>query len=197
MNIITVDFETAYTADLGFAKQTTEEYIRDPLFEVVGVAVQLNSEEPEWFSGTMAEIAAWLNKYDWGNSLALAHNAPFDGAILSWHFNIKPKGWLDTLSMGRALHGTNVGGSLSVLAHYYDIGVKGDEVVAAKGLFRTDFSTEQLARYGEYCKNDVRLTWRLFNAMSVGFPAQEFKLIDLTVRMFTEPLLRLDLSVLQ
>ena len=192
MNIITVDFETYYSADLGFAKQTTEEYVRDPRFEVVGVAVQVNDGEPEWFSGSMAETAAFLGKYKWGESLALAHNAMFDGFILSEHFNIKPKGWLDTLSMGRALHGTNVGGSLTVLAEFYDVGVKGDEVNDAKGLRRTDFPAQQLAQYGEYCKNDVRLTWDLFNLMSQNFPPTELRLIDLTIKMFTEPVLQLD-----
>ncbi len=192
MNIITVDFETYYSADLGFAKQTTEEYVRDPRFEVVGVAVQVNDGEPVWFSGTMAETAEFLGQYDWDNSLALAHNAMFDGFILSEHFGIKPKGWLDTLSMGRALHGTNVGGSLKVLAEFYDVGVKGDEVNDAKGLRRTDFPAQQLAEYGEYCKNDVRLTWDLFNLMSIGFPPTELRLIDLTIKMFTEPVLQLD-----
>lgn len=192
MNIITVDFETYYSADLGFAKQTTEEYVRDPRFEVVGVAVQVNDGEAEWFSGSMAETAAFLKQYDWDNSLALAHNAMFDGFILSEHFSIKPKGWLDTLSMGRALHGTNVGGSLKVLAEFYDVGVKGTEVDDAKGLRRTDFPAQQLAQYGEYCKNDVRLTWDLFNLMSQGFPPTELRLIDLTIKMFTEPVLQLD-----
>jgi DNA polymerase len=192
VNIITVDFETYYSADLGFAKQTTEEYVRDPRFEVVGVAVQVNDGEAEWFSGTMAETAAFLKKYDWANSLALAHNAMFDGFILSEHFNIKPKGWLDTLSMGRALHGTNVGGSLKVLAEFYDVGVKGTEVDDAKGLRRTDFPAQQLAQYGEYCKNDVRLTWDLFNLMSQNFPPTELRLIDLTIKMFTEPVLQLN-----
>jgi len=192
MNIITVDFETYYSADLGFAKQTTEEYVRDPRFEVVGVAVQVNDGEPEWFTGSMAETAEFLGKYKWSESLALAHNAMFDGFILSEHFDIKPKGWLDTLSMGRALHGTNVGGSLKVLAEYYDVGVKGEEVNDAKGLRRTDFPAQQLAQYGEYCKNDVRLTWDLFNLMSQGFPPTELRLIDLTIKMFTEPVLQLD-----
>ncbi len=192
MNIITVDFETYYSADLGFAKQTTEEYVRDPRFEVVGVAVQVNDGEPEWFSGDMLGTYAFLKNYDWANSLALAHNAMFDGFILSEHFQIKPKGWLDTLSMGRALHGTNVGGSLKVLAEFYDVGVKGDEVNDAKGLRRTDFPAQQLAQYGEYCKNDVRLTWDLFNLMSIGFPPTELRLIDLTIKMFTEPVLQLD-----
>jgi len=196
MKIITVDFETFYSRDVGFGKQTTEEYIRDPQFHVVGVSVQVDDGKPEWFSGTMVETAMYLSRFDWANSLALAHNAIFDGAILNWHFDIKPKGWLDTLSMGRALHGTNVGGSLKVLAEYYSIGEKGTEVENALGLRRIDFSPEQLARYGEYCKNDVALTWELFGNMSAGFPQVELRLIDLTIRMFTEPSLALDLQVL-
>ena len=196
MKIITVDFETFYSREVGFAKQTTEEYIRDPQFHVVGVSVQVDDGEPEWFSGTMVQTAEYLGQFDWKNSLALAHNAIFDGAILSWHFDIKPKGWLDTLSMGRALHGTNVGGSLKVLAQYYGIGEKGTEVDNALGLRRIDFPPEQLARYGEYCMNDVALTWQLFGNMSAGFPQVELRLIDLTIRMFTEPSLALDLQVL-
>jgi DNA polymerase len=196
MDIIVIDFETAYGADLGFAKQTTEEYVRDPRFEVVGVAVQVNDGEPEWYTGDSIGTYAFLKQFDWENSLALAHNAMFDGFILTEHFQIKPKGWLDTLSMGRALHGTNVGGSLKVLAEFYGIGEKGTEVNDAKGLRRTDFPKEQLAQYGEYCKNDVRLTWDLFNCMSQGFPATELRLIDLTIRMFTEPVLQLDEGML-
>ena len=197
MNIITIDFETAYGGDLGFKTQTTEEYIRDPRFEVIGAAVQVNDGEPVWFSGTHQKTLDFLNKYDWKNSLALAHNAPFDGAILNWQYGITPKGWLDTLSMGRALHGTQVGGSLAVLAQHYGIGEKGTEVLNAINKFRKDFAKDELARYGEYCKNDVKLTWDLFGHMSVGFPKIELRLIDLTVRMFTEPVLQLDKGMLE
>ena len=196
MNIITVDFETAYGGDLGFAKQTTEEYIRDPRFEVIGVAVQMNDAEPVWFSGDAQELYQFLASLDWGNSLALAHNAVFDGAILNWKFGITPKGWLDTLSMGRALHGTNVGGSLKVLAEFYNLGVKGEQVAKYINYFRKDFNPNELVDYGGYCKNDVVLTWELFNAMSTDFPPIELRLIDLTIRMFTEPVLRLDTNAL-
>jgi DNA polymerase len=197
MNIITIDFETYYSSEYGLKKFTTEEYIRNPQFEVIGVAVQVDDGEPEWFTGDALSIYAFLQNYDWENSLALAHNAMFDGFILSHHFGIKPKGWLDTLSMGRALHGTEVGGSLAVLSNHYGLGVKGTEVVNALGLRREEFPTDQLARYGDYCKNDVALTWALFGAMSVGFPPTELLLIDLTIKMFTEPVLQLDVDVLE
>lgn len=196
MDILTVDFETYYSPEFSLSKMTTEEYIRHDQFEVIGVAVKKNDGTTWWFSGTMEETAWFLKRFDWKNSLALAHNAMFDGAILSWHFDIKPKGWLDTLSMARALHGTNVGGSLKVLAEHYQIGVKGDEVINAMGKRREDFTPEQLHKYGEYCRNDVDLTWALFNCMAPEFPQSELRLIDLTLRMFTEPVLHLNRAVL-
>ena len=196
MNILTIDFETYYSREFSLTKVTTEEYIRSPEFEAIGVAVQVNDGEPEWFSGDGEAMHQFLTRYDWANSLALAHNAPFDGAILKWVYGLSPKGWLDTLSMGRALHGTEVGGSLKVLAQHYALGEKGIEVENALGLHRADFSPAQLERYGDYCKNDVTLTWELFGQMSKGFPKIELRLIDLTVRMFTEPVLRLDGDIL-
>lgn len=196
MTILTIDFETYYSQEFSLTKLTTEEYIRADEFEVIGVSVQVDGAEPVWFSGTMSDTEDWLKQFDWASSVALAHNAMFDAAILSWCFNIKPKRWLDTLSMARALHGTEVGGSLAVLAEHYKLGQKGDEVVNAKGLRRADFPADQLSRYGEYCKNDVALTYQLFQRMGEGFPAIELKLIDLTIRMFSEPALRIDPHVL-
>lgn len=192
MNIITLDFETFYSREYSLSKMTTEEYVRGDQFEVVGVSAQTNDADPVWFSGSALDTHQFLAQFDWGSSLALAHNAMFDAAILTWKFGFKPKGWLDTLSMGRALHGTEVGGSLKVLAEYYGIGVKGTEVENALGLRREDFSPEQLARYGSYCCNDTALTYKLFMAMVDEFPPTELRLIDLTIRMFSEPVLQLD-----
>lgn len=196
MKIITVDFETYYSREFSLTKMTTEEYVRSPDFEVIGVSVQVGNDEPVWFSGTRKETKDFLESFDFGSNLALAHNAMFDAAILGWHFDIYPKGWLDTLSMGRALHGTEVGGSLAVLAKHYELGVKGDEVLNALGKRRADFTPTELARYGEYCKNDVALTWSLFVTMSEVFPKLELRLIDLTIRMFSEPVLQLNNKLL-
>lgn len=198
MNLIAVDFESYYSKDFGFSKMTTEEYVRHPDFEVIGVGVKVNDEETEWFSGSHAETQEYFKKFDWEGSFVLAHNTAFDGAILSWRFGIKPKGWLDTLSMARAVHGVSVGGSLAKLATHYGVGEKGDDTKWSIGLRRKDFSPEQLAKYGEYCKNDVDLCRFIFDLMMAkGFPKLELKVIDATLRMFVEPSLELDLLLLE
>lgn len=197
MNLITIDFETYYSADIGFAKQTTEEYVRDPQFHVIGVAVKVNDDEPQWASGTHEQLGEWLNTFDWAASTVLAHNAMFDGFILSHHFNIRPKFWVDTLCMGRAVHGVEVSGSLAALAERYGIGKKGTEVHNFKGYRRQDFSEFELSKYGDYCINDVNLTYTLFNKMLAdGFPKKELHVINQTLRMFTEPVLELDAGLL-
>jgi len=195
--IITVDFETYYDKDIGFKTQTTEEYVRDDRFEIIGVAVKVDDNETQWCSGTKAQIKFWLGQFDWKNSLVLAHNTAFDGAILSWHFGVNPKGWLDTLCMARAVHGVDAGGSLAALAERYQIGKKGTEVLDAMGKRRRDFASEEMERYGAYCRNDVDLTYSLFQILSAGFPARELKVIDCTLRMFTHPTLTLNLSLLE
>ena len=197
MNIVTLDFETFYSKEFGFSKLTTEEYVRDARFETIGVSVKVDGGPTKWCSGTKSKIKKFLDQFEWINAVAVAHNAKFDMAILNWHFGIRPKRIADTLSMARAAHGTEVGGSLAALATHYELGVKGTEVVNALGKRRVDFSKEELARYGEYCCNDTELTYKLFRVLAQGFPLNELKLIDLTIRMFTEPVLELDVSALR
>ncbi len=193
MDIITLDFETYYDKDYSLSKITTEEYIRDPRFQVIGVGVKVNDDKTEWFTGTHGKIKEFLAQYDWTNSAVLAHNMMFDGAIMSWRFGIRPKVLFDTLCMARAIHGVEKSASLKALAENYAVGEKGTEVLDAKGKRRGDFEPEELSAYGRYCVNDVDLTYDIFNIMvSRGFPKSELKLIDLTLRMFTEPTLELD-----
>jgi DNA polymerase I-like protein with 3'-5' exonuclease and polymerase domains len=197
MDILTVDIETFYSTQFSLSKMTTEQYIRDPEFETIGVAVKVNDGKTVWFSGNDEDTQDFLNTFDWANSIAIAHNAIFDMAILNWRYGIRPKRIVDTLSMARALVGANTSVSLKSLAEYFGIGEKGTEVINALGKRRHDFSPEELRRYGHYCVNDVELTRTLFDVMvEMGFPTDEFKLVDLTVRMFTEPVLELDASLL-
>lgn len=197
MNIITIDFETYYDRQYSLSKLTTEEYIRNEDFEVIGVGVKLNDLPAVWFSGSMEDVHDFLLEYPWDDSIVVAHNAMFDAAILTWVFHIKPAMWFDTLSASRAVDGLNVKHSLSACADRYKIGVKGTEVVAALGKHRLDFTAQELAQYGEYCKNDCEITFLLFVVYADKMSAIEIKLVDLTIRMFSEPVLDLDLPLLE
>jgi DNA polymerase len=195
MDIVTIDFETYYDKDFSLSKMTTEQYVRSPLFEVIGVGIKVNDYPTDWYSGD--NPGKFLSSLDYSKRAILCHNTAFDGAILSWLFGIKPRFWLDTLSMARPLHNVTVGGSLSKLVTYYKLGEKGNEVVAALGKRKADFTPADLAQYGEYCKNDVELTYALWNKMKVGFPSSELLVIDQTLRMYTEPVIELDVPLLE
>ncbi len=194
MKVIGLDFETYYSREYSLTKMTTEEYIRGAEFETIGVCVQVQGEEPVFFSGTKADTKAFLDSFELDKHMVVAHNAMFDMAILNWQFDIRPKAIVDTLSMARAIHGTEVGGSLKVLAQHYELGQKGEEVHNMLGKRRLDITPAEMKAYGEYCKNDVVLTLGLFEKMVGYFPMEELKLIDLTIRMFSEPALELDVS---
>jgi hypothetical protein len=183
--IITLDFESYYSKTYGLKRLTTEQYIRDTRFEVIGVGVKVADGPSVWLNET--DFRRWARNVDWSRCAVLAHHAHFDLAILSWYFGIRPGFILDTLSMARMLHGSEVGGSLAKLALHYDLGHKGTEVLNALGKRLSDFTLEDWLRYGGYCCNDVDLTYALFWKLLPHIPEVELWLIDTTVRMFTEP----------
>lgn len=196
MDLYTIDVETYYDRDYSLSKITTEEYVRDPRFELIGLSIKKNDKEVKWLSGDILEIYTALRTIDWSRAAILCHNTMFDGAVLAWRLGVKPAMWFDTLSMARAIHGPDARGSLAALAERYGLPPKGDEVVRALGKRRADFSADEMAAYAAYCKHDTNLCFAIFNRMVLevpgGFPAKELKLIDLTLRMFTEPKLHLN-----
>ena len=197
MSLITLDFETYYSNDFGFRTLTTEEYIRGKEFQEIGVGIKIDDAPAYWLSGTHEVLKKHLEGLtNWRDSALLCHNTIFDGAILGWRFGVYPAFYLDTLCMARALHGVDAGGSLKALAERYEIGKKGTEVDDAKGKRLEDFTAADLEQYGEYCKNDVELTHKLFSVMVSEFPEDEAKLIDMTLRMFLIPGFEVDDALL-
>jgi DNA polymerase I-like protein with 3'-5' exonuclease and polymerase domains len=196
MDLITLDFETFYDADYSLSKMTTEAYIRDDRFEVIGLSVKCgHTNPPMWYSGP--DVGAFLRQFNWEGSAVCCHNTLFDGAILSWVYGIRPKLWLDTLSMSRPKYAATVGGSLAALAAALGLGVKGTEVIAAKGKRRKDFTKTELAKYGEYCCNDTDLCHGILFELRKDFPVSELMVIDQLIRMYTEPCVELNRTKLQ
>lgn len=189
--LVTIDFETYYDREYSLSKITTEEYIRSPLFETIGVAIKINDGGTTWYP--QPQVASGLATINWDAALVLCQNTAFDGAILNWKYGITPLGYLDTMCMSRALFPHAKSHSLAGQATRMGVGTKGTEVLNALGKRYKDFSEEELERYGAYCRNDVDLTHALWEKyLKLGFPKLELRVIDLTLRMFVEPLLRLD-----
>jgi hypothetical protein len=197
MDIVTIDFETYYDKDYSLSKLTTEEYVRSEQFEIIGVGIKVNDDPVETFTGDFESTRQFVRSLDYSDKAILCHNTAFDGAILSWKMGIRPKLWLDTLSMARPEYKVTVGGSLAALTKYFRLGEKGTEVVQALGKHRLAFSPQELAAYMDYCANDVELTYQLFKKLRKGFPVQEIMVIDQTIRMYTEPRIILDRSLLK
>jgi DNA polymerase len=193
--IVTLDLECFYSTEYSLTKIPTEEYVRSPQFEMIGIAIKVDDGETVWYPKPQVERI--LKEFDWSDAMVVAQNTAFDGAVLDWLYGVKPMAWFDTLGMSRALFPHEKAHGLAKQAERMGIGAKGDEVLHAKGKHYADFSAEELARYAEYCINDTELTYTLFKKyMAMGFPKQELKLMDMTLRMFIEPVLELDKTLL-
>ena len=193
--IIAVDFETRWDSkDYTLSKMTTEEYIRDVRFKAFGCCFhEYGSDDPiVWVGG--CDLREYVDGVDWSRTAVLAHNAQFDVSILCWRYGIAPAFIFDTLSMARALRGVEVGNSLAKLAGDFGLPEKGRAVHNTNGLIELPPDVEfELA---EYCKHDVFLCEEIFARLIEGYPAKELRLIDMTLRMYTNACLELDREML-
>lgn len=198
MSKLAIDFETFYDPANGYSlsKMTTEEYIRDPRFEVIGVSVSVDGAPATWCTGDFASIYLWLGQFNWAESVVLMQNAIFDAAILEWKFGFRSKMYLDTMGLFRALYGVTHSASLANMAKFFNLAAKGTEVTNAAGLRRSQMSPEFLAQYGLYCCHDTDLTVQVFDRLRPYLPTEELVANDITTKMYCRPLLELDLDLI-
>jgi DNA polymerase len=202
LTTIYIDFETYYDKDYSLSKMSTEEYIRDARFKVHGFAYCEDDGPVRWVSGPSVPASLLRLIQDHPDADWCAHNAMFDMAILSWHYTVRPRRIVDTLSMARLadVHGKH---SLAALSERYGLGAKGDALV--KTLGARDLSPTQEVWLADYCRQDVELLRKLHRALDAALRSElsgirykrELALIDCTVRMFTEPVLTIDAALLQ
>lgn len=193
MQFITLDFETYYDSAYSLRQMTTEEYIRDPRFEIIMVSVKVDGGQTQVFSGDLASTRNFLQWFDLPNKAVCSHNAMFDMAILQWIVGIKPGFIFDTLSMARGSVGFSTGLSLKTLAEFFNCkSRKGDAVSNMGGRRRESLTPAELKYYSDYCCNDTDLCFELWQKLYPLTLHSECELIDWTIRAFTEPKLVLD-----
>ena len=194
--IVTLDFETYYDETYTpSGKMNTSEYIRDDRFHAHGVGIKIGSGKTLWYTGKNIPLA--LREIDWSKCAMLAHNTAFDGFICSHVYDIKPAFYLDTLSMARAAHGHHMRHDLDTLAKAHGLAgkVKRDALVDTKG--KQQLTDKEERALGAYCVDDVEDTYKIFWKLYDYIPDKELQLIDLTLRMFCDPVLRIDIPRVQ
>lgn len=191
--IATVDFETYHDADYSLRKLSTSEYIRDPRFESVCVAVRVGDDAP-MFAGGPAEVEKLLRSLDWRNLDLLAHHAHFEGLILSHHYAIVPRYYRDTLSMARGLHAKFERNDLGSVAIRYNLENK-LEMPDFKGKRWDDLTDAEKGAVKLYNLRDLDVCAGAYQIMVAKIPADEMDVIHHTVQMFAAPVLRLDMKL--
>lgn len=196
--MLTIDFETYYSRDYSLSKISTEDYVSDPNFQIILLGVKRDNAEPEWVSSyTKKDYRELLLDNGADREPVLAHNGMFDFLIMSERLGIRPPLMLDTMLMANAKVRPYTGRvSLAKCMEFYGVGAKGTEVLNALGKRLEDFAPGELQRYAEYCMNDCDGTYAVFRHMiKDGFPRDELRIVDMTLRMYLEPQLELDPDV--
>lgn len=197
MQLITIDFETYWAKDLSLRSKelNMSEYVLDDRFSIHMMGIKIDDRPVKVVPGD--RVLEELNKINWSESALLCQNTAFDGFILSQHFNVVPAFYYDTLSMGRGAFSVSYPLDLDSLAKYCGfVGKpKKESLLKTKGV-RT-LPPDLWGEVAAYCADDVNETWNVFNALVKGYPPDELELIDLTIRMFCEPVLQVDLNRVQ
>jgi hypothetical protein len=194
---IALDFETYYDGAYSLSKITTLEYVRSELYETIMVVLQDVDTGDQWYAVGEPDVANLLHGFDWSQVNAIAHNMNFDGAILGTVYNIHPARLSCTLAMSTPFHASSVGGSLAKLAQHYNLPDKGTAVHNMLGKRLVDMSTQERNEYLTYCAHDVSLCVALYKRFISMLPPRELSVIDATLRMYTKPLLTIDIGVVE
>jgi len=196
MNVITLDFETYYDTEHSLAHLSAVQYVHSPLFKVWGVGIKMNDEPTEWFGAD--ECADAIKAIQWDDAAVVCHNTLFDAYILTQYYKVYPKYYYDTAAMARGLAPNESSSLKNTCERMFPNDKtmrKGDELVNAKGIF--DLPPDVEDQIAGYCIQDVDLTYALYNAMQPNYPQSELDLIDLTCRMYVEPKIFLNRTLLQ
>ena len=190
---LVLDFETYYGNKYSLKHMNTMEYVNHEDFTVQGVAVKwLNSCEPaEWISED--DVEQYLRTIEWDSTDLIAHNADFDAYILSQVYGIKPRFHYDTMAMSRGRFPGKAHNLAALVERLFpdDTSIrKGTELIQAKGTKHLPPALDEVI--GQYACNDVEITEAAYNHLISDYPESELRIIDMVVRMFTQPRLVLN-----
>ena len=137
-----------------------------------------------------------LKEHDWSNTFLINHHAQFDQLILSHHYGVQPKLRGCTMSMARLLLGNHIGVSLDSVRKQFGFQPKTTPYGLFKGKHWNEMPPDTQRLVAEGACDEVESIWTLFGILAKDFPVEEYEVLDVLIRMFTDPMLRADVDLL-
>ena len=192
--VVTIDFETFYsgTYSLRSKKYNTSSYIMDEQFQMHCCAIKEGTKPSKCYWGQ--DAIDKLKSIDWANRDMVAHNMFFDGFIAAMRYGIKPRRRFCTVQMTRGLHSDMSRAALQAICDFYGIKGKIEGLEDVKGLRTEQIPGPKKTKLMKYCNNDNEKCFQVFKKQVKVYPASEMQLIDMTMRMFCEPIFVLDVE---
>lgn len=191
--LLFLDIESYYDSkSFTLKKMSAVEYCRDPRFNLFGMGIAFDNFDPIWVKGKDVKDFFQCIKLD--EIDVVCHHTKFDLFALTTLFGIKPRSYIDTKGMSRAVLGKSVKNhSLATLAEHFGL--------QSKGVMKTDGKTElteaEERELAEYCLHDVWLCREIYSQLANNFPESENKYMHQTIDMFVNPKLQLNVPLLE
>lgn len=195
MKFLFFDFETFYTKDYSLRKMTTPEYIFHPQWETISCGVQIDDGPVDVVPGP--DFGRWISALDPNEYTTVAYNALFDNAILAWRYNWVPRRMVDALGLARySLSHILPRLSLEKVSEHFGLPAKGN--IMHLGLSYQDLVSRGLwSPHVDYTKGDVANCHTIFDRLAPGFPAGEWKVMDLVLRAAVQPQFQPNIEMLR
>lgn len=202
-NPIVIDFETYYDDEYSLKKMTTEAYIRDPRFQCMGLSIKDSGKATKFYREEQGiEVVRQLIRQK--ERPVIAHNARFDGGILALKYGMHPKHYIDTKPLMTVAHFAPFAGgdslakaAVALQKAGHNIQSKGEFLANMKGVRPSDMSEQDWLGYGNYCIGDVDICHKLYMVLYPIVPEAELRMMDVTTRMYTNPLFEFDVEILK
>ena len=199
--IVALDFETYYDSkDYTLSKMGPIEYVRDQRFRVLCLGYRIDQGdtivvEADDAAGTLRQLDLCSP-----DTFVVGHNlAGFDALILSERFGLRPRNLIDTMHMARWCGISRViGESHKALTDFLGHGMKKEGTVVSNGKrTKEEFTPEEWAFFKQYCADDVTQCSENFYSMLPYMTADAIAFGSLTARMATEPVIEIDVPMIE
>jgi DNA polymerase I-like protein with 3'-5' exonuclease and polymerase domains len=177
-------------------KLSYTDYVRHPEFEVLGISVRWEDEDEATFIRG-PDVAAWLAQVDWENTIFIAHNAVFDGLVLYETYGHVPAQYFCTMACAEAVYQGAVPVGLDSLGELFDVGRKSPDLDDFRGKRCADLNEEDWLKLGGYANNDTEILYGLYHKLETALPPKEIELMNLTIKLFCDPALEVDVEMAQ